>query len=173
MPGASLALFADLGVCHVQKSSVTICVLPTPFRWRATRFKMLGNHAPIIISIRALRVEGDVSAALITAMERNFYPRPPGGGRHFAAVAVVLHRVFLSTPSGWRATRIVVQTPRVKTFLSTPSGWRATIVFIILISSVCVFLSTPSGWRATSALCRRRFHQGYFYPRPPGGGRLP
>ena len=32
--------------------------LSTPSGWRAT-FKVLGNYAPIIISINALRVEGD------------------------------------------------------------------------------------------------------------------
>ena len=59
MSGASLALFADLGACHVQKSSVTICVLPAPFRWRATEVDFIVQHR-IGVSIRALRVEGDV-----------------------------------------------------------------------------------------------------------------
>ena len=56
------------------------------------------------ISIHALRVEGDLVALMSFDSIRYFYPRPPGGGRHLTAVAVVLHRVFLSTPSGWRAT---------------------------------------------------------------------
>ena len=35
------------------------------------------------------------------------------------------------------------------------------------------FLSTPSGWRATTVfICSTPFFL-YFYPRPPGGGRLP
>ena len=33
------------------------------------------------------------------------------------------------------------------------------------------FLSTPSGWRATQLRRNRRHGAGYFYPRPPGGGR--
>ena len=34
----------------------------------------------------------------------NFYPRPPGGGRHKAKAARNGDVRFLSTPSGWRAT---------------------------------------------------------------------
>ena len=70
-----------LGACHVQKSSVTICVLPAPSGWRATRFKMLGDHAPIIISIHTLRVEGDEEKPSKETTVYDFYPHPPGGGR--------------------------------------------------------------------------------------------
>ena len=49
------------GACHVQKSSVTICVLPTPFRWRETEVDYIVQHR-IGISIHALRVEGDGNA---------------------------------------------------------------------------------------------------------------
>ena len=128
MPGASLALFADLGACHVQKSSVTICVLPAPFRWKATRFKMLGDHAPIIISIRALRVEGDPAAALGCLPTAHFYPRPPGGGRRFhqcnrsAAGRISIHALRVEGDFlFWRSPGVCNQ------FLSTPSGWRATV----------------------------------------------
>ena len=123
MPGASLALFADLGVCHVQKSSVTICVLPTPSGWRATRFKMLGDHAPIIISIHALRVEGDPRPLLLcqwcslflstpsgwrattgtysyTLAPTDFYPRPPGGGRPAAGAQIRCGADFYPRPPG-------------------------------------------------------------------------
>ena len=37
----------------------------------------------------------------------------------------------------------------------------------------CGFLSTPSGWRATDNDRRIQSPCRYFYPRPPGGGRLP
>ena len=95
MPGASLALFADLGACHVQKSSVTICVLPAlpvkryrrsisihALRVEGDRRRVNTVGAPGI-SIHALRVEGD--AACGTAWRCTVR--------------------FLSTPSGWRATR--------------------------------------------------------------------
>ena len=39
-------------------------------------------------------------------------------------------------------------------------------------ASLSRFLSTPSGWRATERVCRKGRLGLYFYPRPPGGGRL-
>ena len=104
MLGASLALFADLGACHVQKSSVTICVLPAPSGWRATpllppismrwiyfypRPPCGGRHITSFrivftdpISIHALRVEGDYHWDNHRRVRPDhFYPRPPGGGR--------------------------------------------------------------------------------------------
>ncbi len=37
--------------------------------------------AAMLISIHALREEGDVDADLTTSLSSNFYPRPPRGGR--------------------------------------------------------------------------------------------
>ena len=126
MPGASLALFADLGACHVQKSSVTICVLPAPFRWKATGTGMSMQTA-VQISIHALRVEGDHLPLSFLHTVLYFYPRPPGGGRLGELGDKLLAVVFLSTPSGWRATSLFSPTPTpIGPFLSTPSGWRAT-----------------------------------------------
>ena len=73
MPDASLALFADLGACHVQKSSVTICFLPAPSRWRATPHLALSRE---FVSY--------------------FYPRPPGGGRPRRRTWLSAHCPFLS-----------------------------------------------------------------------------
>ena len=172
MPGASLALFADLGACHVQKSSVTICALPAPFRWGAT---------PLLppISMRWIY----------------FYPRPPSGGRpiqsnmgrrclhisihalrvegdhqHLLLLAGALR--FLSTPSGWRATvaldttltheGISIHALRVEGDSETNAANSASDAISIhalrvegdpLIRSAIYspfrFLSTPSEWRAT------------------------
>ena len=78
--------------------------LSTPSGWRAT-LRRISNPLSRTISIHALRVEGDAFDALpmeqrsisIHALRvegddckrvplcynyRNFYPRPPGGGRH-------------------------------------------------------------------------------------------
>ena len=148
MPGASLALFADWGACHVQKSSDTICVLPTPFRWGATRFKMLGDHAPIIISIHALRVEGDLRntvSALTSGISIHalrvegddqqqqpfaivgyFYPRPPGGGRQRGAIMFLRVDYFYPRPPGGGRLLFFMVRVDIFGFLSTPSGWRAT-----------------------------------------------
>ena len=82
------------------------------------------------ISIHALRVEGDKSIFdRLRRRIRNFYPRPPGGGR----------------------LKIILSYLNKSLFLSTPSGWRATIVLPLKIITFSVFLSTPSGWRATTA----------------------
>ena len=104
--------------------------------------------------------------------ERDFYPRPPGGGRRYDSTVELMTEQFLSTPSGWRATRyprlgveakaisihalrvegdLIPDTPMYThaIFLSTPSGWRATSTSSYPRSGP-LFLSTPSGWRATS-----------------------
>ena len=125
----------------------------------------------LVISIHALREEGDrgtsinaatntlflstpsarratLNAARPTGRAWNFYPRPPRGGRRGNAALFATADQFLSTPSARRATS-------ASTSWSTPSR----------------FLSTPSARRATCV--ERPGIQGrhYFYPRPPRGGR--
>ena len=119
---------------------------------------MEGDHAVdeirrlvALISIHALRVEGDRSCISSRCRTVHFYPRPPGGGRP----GVILYCSSMST------------------FLSTPSGWRATYNYDLRDLAAVAFLSTPSGWRATLELSRVFSKVSYFYPRPPGGGRLP
>ena len=55
-------------------------------------------------------------------------------------------------------------------FLSTPSGWRATGSHVFLSTLLSYFYPRPPGggrlWFAALALIRDDF-----YPRPPGGGR--
>ena len=161
MPGASLALFADLGACHVQKSSVTICVLPALPVKRYRRS----------ISIHALRVKGDPALFRLPISFPNFYPRPPGGGRHKEVSGVDVDGYFYPRPpGGGRPARKTACSGARPLFLSTPSGWRATSVRGYS-SSTAIFLSTPSGWRATTYANFLRSCAAYFYPRPPGGGR--
>lgn len=141
MPGASLALFADLGACHAQKSSVTICVLPAPFRWRATGTGMSMQTA-VQISIHALRVEGDHLPLSFLHTVLYFYPRPPG----------------------WRATTVGRIACAFEQFLSTPSGWRATAktdkVFICFCAKgrrICLFKTREE------KICRWRFKKDKFW----------
>ena len=101
--------------------------LSTPSGWRATRHKIMYECRHTLISIHALRVEGDACNIRGRCISTDFYPRPPGGGR------------LVSAGDGGS----------VAVFLSTPSGWRATAFFLNGFSHVAVFLSTPSGWRAT------------------------
>ena len=57
-----------------------------------------------LISIHALRVEGDCVFPAPIEKSLDFYPRPPGGGRRREVYTRYLYTGFLSTPSGWRAT---------------------------------------------------------------------
>ena len=57
-----------------------------------------------MISIHALREEGDLNEPLTGRRPIDFYPRPPRGGRLFCAARAASSRVFLSTPSARRAT---------------------------------------------------------------------
>ena len=102
------------------------------------------------ISIHALREEGDgppvkprnlltsflstPSARRATSqrpeqrgVERDFYPRPPRGGRRAADMEYNYSAIFLSTPSAGRATASALSLVcPVWIFLSTPSAGRAT-----------------------------------------------
>ena len=171
MPGASLALFADLG--GMSRPKVKCYDL---------------------LSTRALRVEGDGSRFYRPAPYRNFYPRPPGGRRrNLVALQLFSHDFYPRPPGGGRLERvqrllnhsdISIHALRVEGDADTGATSQAETISIHALrvegdtsnKTRClfflVFLSTPSGWRATLArrLCYRdRIH---FYPRPPGGGRL-
>ena len=80
-----------------------------------------------MISIHALREEGDTFPAAGRAAACYFYPRPPRGGRHRAIVRDHECRGFLSTPSARRATRNSSRAFAPTLFLSTPSARRATL----------------------------------------------
>ena len=104
-----------------------------------------------LISIHALRVEGDGASIMSNTKSFYFYPRPPGGGR-----------------------------PRQKTYIEhivaiSIHALRVEGDKILPAPSICPkrFLSTPSGWRATRSTSRLRSTLIDFYPRPPGGGRQP
>ena len=56
-------------------------------------------------------------------------------------------------------------------FLSTPSARRATVKKTGHCGISLVFLSTPSARRATYDRIFEQLREGYFYPRPPRGGR--
>ena len=172
MPGASLALFADLGGMSRPKVKC--------YDLRSTR---------------ALQVEGDTPLGLIQRICFIFLSTPSG----WRATAFFFYHpgrgfLFLSTPSGWRATAEGSENEQIEyLFLSTPSGWRATTPLGLSIATLYIsihalrvegdclrdafcrpslqFLSTPSGWRATLRRRRLRLKIVDFYPRPPGGGR--
>ena len=155
--------------------SVQKVFLSTPSGWRATLVGVTGSAITNYISIHALRVEGDNHSKYLRKPPRNFYPRPPGGGRPHKCTTPAPEDTFLSTPSGWRATgragagghhhghfyprppgggRLIyaLEDGYEVAFLSTPSGWRATTIPVVFLDMIAEFLSTPSGWRATTAV---------------------
>ena len=146
------------------------------------------------ISIHALREEGDKRELHPRRTSRNFYPRPPRGGRPPATATVTAKApAFLSTPSARRATTATRGKEGRMIFLSTPSARRATrpaavtsslrlnfyprpprggrLLFLLLGNNKQKFLSTPSARRATGQAGPLYSPGGHFYPRPPRGGR--
>ena len=128
--------------------------LSTPSGWRATvknlarAFNMsISIHALRVegdrwwrklfnqksISIHALRVEGDKNGSGDRGDERDFYPRPPGGGRLVSFASRAFGVGFLSTPSGWRATTCSM--PPIRRSLNfyprPPGGGRRAVKVVI------------------------------------------
>ena len=79
---------------------------------------------------------------------RNFYPRPPRGGRPM--------------PSGPGSRR-------ANFYPRPPRGGRPAVTMCVLSNRS--FLSTPSARRATDRQVCSIAGSSYFYPRPPRGGR--
>ncbi len=167
--------------------------LSTPSARRATPSNS-AHHGSLIISIHALREEGDppaprwsvyrhpflstpsarratVKALDIATDDENFYPRPPRGGRRQVDFATVPCLLFLSTPSARRATPQFPASRRSSTYFypRPPRGGRQLLENI---RKMCGGISIHA-LREEGDNCQRR--QGppysYFYPRPPRGGR--
>ena len=71
--------------------------------WRATG-SFPADMSLTVISIHALREEGDRWAVIEMVASYDFYPRPPRGGRPQTATILGTLIEFLSTPSARRAT---------------------------------------------------------------------
>ena len=129
------------------------------------------GYVYLMISIHALREEGDDTAAASSRPLSDFYPRPPRGGRHGRCVQLLNQRIISIhalreegdsiTSEDLRCIRISIHALREEgdmavasssstsvSFLSTPSARRATRL-PPKISVVYAFLSTPSARRAT------------------------
>ena len=103
----------------------------------------------MVISIHALREEGDISPEIVINGGSNFYPRPPRGGRRKLTQAITI------------AEGISIHALREEGDIA------------IILNSVfhLLFLSTPSARRATRPLDKISIFRNDFYPRPPRGGR--
>ena len=122
--------------------------LSTPSARRATLCRS-PSTALLLISIHALREEGDTSWTTTRSLCINFYPRPPRGGRLQSGIEYNAQIEFLSTPSARRATCH---------FRSIPHWRNISIHALREEGDACVgrrdqvthqFLSTPSARRAT------------------------
>ena len=183
---------------------------------RGGRRPQLFRRGPLaVISIHALREEGDFRPRWKLPDTADFYPRPPRGGRRFLqhrpfrGTSISIHALreegdrmlFCETPfrcnfyprppRGGRPRTLLIWTPRLYFYPRPPRGGR--LIAYLSPSTFLIFLSTPSARRATGR--GRGFHGGhlisihalreegdgrdragpcrwgYFYPRPPRGGR--
>ena len=80
-----------------------LAFLSTPSARRATVYNARTDTV-ILISIHALREEGDDDCGGDPFTVCDFYPRPPRGGRRGKYKDMIAARIFLSTPSARRAT---------------------------------------------------------------------
>ena len=147
-----------------------------------------------VISIHALREEGDVPCDGVCQTIEDFYPRPPRGGRLFSSLfskyqhMISIHALREEGDQQFRSTG-----PGVGNFYPRPPrGGRP--LQRARVGKTVRFLSTPSARRATHEKRRIRHScrpisihalreegdvtcvfgvdiPGHFYPRPPRGGR--
>ena len=136
------------------------------------RHRLLFLAGSFLISIHALRGEGDWSKPKSNQIRSNFNPRPPWGGRLLLpalrrengkisihalrgegdaqrAAGVTKEFEFQSTPSVGRATSVASGIPAATAFQSTPSVGRATLASVGAAELTVEFQSTPSVGRAT------------------------
>ena len=115
------------------------------------RLRPAPEHACGLISIHALREEGDAHKTVKENRKAYFYPRPPRGGRLTREYYYSGREQFLSTPSARRATgaypRRGAQTSDF--YPRPPRGGRPTKE--VQSFAAAIFLSTPSARRATVA----------------------
>ena len=154
--------------------------LSTPSARRATFFAVLKWHRKLI-SIHALREEGDADTRLMTLRLTVFLSTPsarratlshcPGTKHQGISIHALREEGDPFSPSYWSKATISIHAlreegdvpsgicvPGVPVFLSTPSARRATLRFSFRWSMLAKFLSTPSARRAT-----RRFSSTDFW----------
>ena len=147
-----------------------------------------------LISIHALREEGDAPPSKNGQTGGYFYPRPPRGGRPHTArkIAAVNAHFYPRPPRGGRHNDVdkfiasfdfYPRPPRGGRRDPRPDGYGKFISIHALreegdamrstpSSTSSRFLSTPSARRATRSFSASISNWRYFYPRPPRGGRL-
>ena len=124
--------------------------LSTPSARRATSVLLFGVQQ-VLISIHALREEGDSTAGIMCRRPTNFYPRPPRGGRPYQKImGVKIMNFYPRPPRGGRRLMPTKRAGRIYFYPRPPRGGRHKTGELALWDDE--FLSTPSARRAT--LCR-------------------
>ena len=147
-----------------------------------------------VISIHALREEGDVRPLVGACSGSYFYPRPPRGGRHlmpdfrFCSKVISIHALreegdvrplvgacsgsyfYPRPPRGGRRLLSINSRP-FEIFLSTPSARRATVILHVPSEAFPISIHALRE-EGDSTWIRRNNMAHNFYPRPPRGGRL-
>ena len=137
----------DLG--NIRRGAGRLQFLSTPSARRAT-VEHIDFGLFSVISIHALREEGDlIPSSFAFASTWDFYPRPPRGGRpppnsHCRPTLCISIHALREEGDVTKESPLTIQIE----FLSTPSARRATVL---------------TGTTSQTL--------GYFYPRPPRGGR--
>ena len=144
--------------------------LSTPSARRATVF---GVRLMIlmVISIHALRKEGDSSLELAKQMTENFYPRPPQGGRPGQAPASVCGRMIsIHALRKEGDLELFIRHEALSNFYPRPpqGGRRRCPPAPRPDPGISIHALRKEGDTATAPRTRRSW---YFYPRPPQGGR--
>ena len=179
-PGAMFRLFRFLSTPSARRATQWLLrntrsgkFLSTPSARRATyELKLLGIDT--VISIHALREEGDAARLPRLVHSRYFYPRPPRGGRPGREPHTWPgHSDFYPRPprggrlcNAWShgvAIGISIHALREE----------GDLLIRCIRQTLGIFLSTPSARRATCRLRKRKDWSTHFYPRPPRGGRPP
>ena len=140
---------------------------PRGGRRRGLVFSTFGG----VISIHALREEGDCLHGFKLTGHGNFYPRPPRGGRPSVLGTIVGWVSFLSTPSARRATsgrRADRGHQRISIHALREEGDAFRVAGQGLLDGISIHALREEGDRGRSPCI---VSPRYFYPRPPRGGR--
>ena len=127
--------------------------LSTPSARRATSFHVY-DWLIRLISIHALREEGDLLFLLAFDCPMDFYPRPPRGGRRSSLMCISIYNDFYPRPPrGGRPNSVVPMLCAITDFYPRPprGGRRGQME---QSRSNRRFLSTPSARRATCGRCQ-------------------
>ena len=136
--------------------------------------QQLATYAPPkqVISIHALREEGDACGCLIPEDVMHFNPRPPRGGRQILAIGEgITTRISIHALREEGDTRCGCRWSRGRNFNPRPPRGGRQLSIKRNRLELYLFQSTPSARRATIFLARTHNSKLYFNPRPPRGGR--